>query len=371
VNAPAAEPVPRPGTALALASEAAVTPVAPAAPVERAGRVWVPPAVPTPDGPRVSAATVAALAAAVPPETRRAFRREWQRFTTWCAASHRAPLPASEETLTEYIAAVTTELRYAPSTVERMVSAIRAHHRGAGLPAPDSYAARALLRAYRARLHEAHHERARPRRAEPAVPDRMRALLATLDRDTAIGKRDAALLSLGYAIAGRRGELARLDIADVTALPEGLDVAVWRPKTNRDAPVAVPYHPDPARCPVRAVTTWITLLAEHGRAVGPLFVRIDRHGRLGHVATGRGSPDGRLSDRAVANIVTRTARAAALPGRWTGHSLRRGLVTTARRAGKPMEQIARHGGWADDSRALLAYVDEVDRWVNNLLYGLE
>jgi integrase len=213
--------------------------------------------------------------------------------------------------------------------------------------------------------------RARPRRAEPAVPDRMRALLATLDRTTPIGVRDAALLSLGYAIAGRRGELARLNISDVTAVAEGLDVAVWRPKVNRDSPVAVPYHPDPARCPVRAVTTWIALLEEHGRAAGPLFVRIDRHGRLGYVATGKGTPDGRLSDRAVNNVVARTARAAALPGRWSGHSLRRGLVTTARRAGKPVEQIARHGGWADDSRALLTYVDEVDRWVDNLLYGLE
>jgi hypothetical protein len=60
------------------------------------------------------------------------------------------------------------------------------------------------------------------------------------------------------------------------------------------------------------------VLAEHDRSAGPLFVRIDRHGRLGRVPTGRGSTDGRLTGQAVALIVARSARTAGLVGARAG-----------------------------------------------------
>ncbi|MFE2581142.1 hypothetical protein [Streptomyces sp. NPDC059378] len=59
------------------------------------------------------------------------------------------------------------------------------------------------------------------------MPTALRAMLATLDRDTLIGKRDAALLLLGYATAARASELVALDLVDVP----GPTTASRRPST--------------------------------------------------------------------------------------------------------------------------------------------
>ncbi|GAA3831947.1 hypothetical protein GCM10022226_61360 [Sphaerisporangium flaviroseum] len=77
-----------------------------------------------------------------------------------------------------------------------------------------------------------------------------------------------------------------------------------------------------------------------------------------------------MTAEAVADGVARIAAAAELEGRWTGHSLRRGFATAARRDGKRLERIGRHGGWADGSRALLGYLEEGDRWTGNPVTGL-
>ncbi|MGV9776955.1 tyrosine-type recombinase/integrase [Streptosporangium sp. NPDC003464] len=130
----------------------------------------------------------------------------------------------------------------------------------------------------------------------------------------------------------------------------------------------------PATCPVRAVRALLAAMADAGRTGGPLLVRIDRHGRLAAPMTrhGRtiGDPDGRLTPGAAADVVTRIAAAAGLQGRWSGHSLRRGFATAARRAGANLERIGRHGGWADGSAALLGYLGEGDRWTDNPVVGL-
>jgi hypothetical protein len=124
-----------------------------------------------------------------------------------------------------------------------------------------------------------------------------------------------------------------------------------------------------AACPVRTVQAWITLLEHTGRSSGPLFVRIDRHGRIGHVATAarqqRRSAEraGNRADRAP----HRTAAAAGLPpsAAWSGHSLRRGFATETYRAGANPLRIARHGGWTDGGATLLGYIDEVP-WASEL-----
>jgi hypothetical protein len=38
--------------------------------------------------------------------------------------------------------------------------------------------------------------------------------------------------------------------------------------------------------------------------------------------------------------------------------------------GDQMVQAGRHGGWADNSTALLGYVEDADRWTDNPVTGL-
>ncbi|MEV4496131.1 tyrosine-type recombinase/integrase [Micromonospora arborensis] len=114
---------------------------------------------------------------------------------------------------------------------------------------------------------------------------------------------------------------------------------------------------------MRTAQAWLATLADHGRTTGPLLVRIDRHGRLGRVPTGRGCADGRLTGQAVALIVARTAAAASLDSHaaWSGHSLRRGFATETYRTGADLLRIARAGGWKDGSTTLHGYLKDIDR----------
>ncbi|MEV7970951.1 tyrosine-type recombinase/integrase [Sphaerisporangium sp. NPDC088356] len=328
----------------------------------------------------LSPAARAAIAAGMPASTRRAYNTDWTAFTAWSAENGRVPLPATSQTVTEYV----THLTMAPSTrtgrplsppsIERALAAIRTMHNAADVEPPQTKAARKVLSGYRDRLAQAHDPAARPRKAEPAVPETLRIMLATLNRTALSGKRDAVLLLLGYACAARVSELAALDIADVVETPEGLIVTIYRRKIKAFTETAVPYGRVPSTCPVRAVRELLAAMAEEGRTSGPLLVRIDRHGRVAPPMTRKGlpigDPSGRLTPTAAADVVTRIAEVTGLEGQWTGHSLRRGFATAARRAGANLERIGRHGGWADGSRALLGYLEEGDRWTDNPVAGL-
>lgn len=57
--------------------------------------------------------------------------------------------------------------------------------------------------------------------------------------------------------------------------------------------------------------------------------------------------------------------------RWSGHSLRRGFATAAKKAGKDLIETGRHGGWVDGSKSLAVYFEEAGTWdETNPLYGI-
>ncbi len=149
------------------------------------------------------------------------------------------------------------------------------------------------------------------------------------------GVGDRALLLLGFAGAFRRAELVGLDVEDLTETDEGLEVMIRRSKTDQEGAgrkVGVPFGSDPATCPVRSVRAWRQAA---GVDTGPLFRGV-LHGRL---------VSERLSTLGVARAVKRAAKAAGLdPSKFSGHSLRAGLVTCAARAGKSLNAIMEQTG---------------------------
>jgi integrase len=66
----------------------------------------------------------------------------------------------------------------------------------------------------------------------PATADPIGQMLA-LCPDNMIGRRDRALLALGFAGAFRRSELCALDVADLTEVPDGLRILVRRSRKGR------------------------------------------------------------------------------------------------------------------------------------------
>ncbi|MEV0726022.1 tyrosine-type recombinase/integrase [Micromonospora purpureochromogenes] len=311
------------------------------------------------------------IAEATPASTLRAYRQDWDRFTTWCAEQQRTPLPATGQTVAEYATALALADK-APSTIGRALAAIGKAHTSAGHQL-DRRGASQVLRGYRRRYAKAG---GTVHKAAPVTLTALRAMVATLNPDKLVGVRDRAVIVVGFAMGARRSEIAALDLADVEWLDEGAQIRVRMSKADKDARgriVALPYGSNLATCPVRALKAWTAALAANGRDAGPLFVRIDRHGRLGHVATGRGSADGRITGETVAAIVRRAATAAGLDAAqaFTGHSLRRGFATAAYAApDADLVRIARHGGWKEGSAALFGYLEEVDRWRKNPAAGI-
>lgn len=134
-------------------------------------------------------------------------------------------------------------------------------------------------------------------------------MLGTLDRSTPAGQRDAAILLTGFGIAARRGELSSLDIGDLDFEEVGVQISVYRQKTRKMDDPVIHYRANRDLCPVRALEIWLATLAVLGRTDGPLFIRIDRHGRIAPPILRHGlpigDPAGRMSGQAVGNVIKR------------------------------------------------------------------
>ena len=175
---------------------------------------------------------------------------------------------------------------------------------------------------------------AAPEQKAPATADRI-AAMAALAPDTLAGKRDRALLLLGFARAFRRSELVALQVEDLLEAEGGYRVLIRRSKTDQEGQgqeIAIP-----AGGKLRAVEAVKAWLAAAGIAEGPVFRPVAKGGRLMMEA---------LTDRSVANIVKAYAERTGLdPAAYAGHSLRAGFLTSASEHGAnvlKMMEVSRH-----------------------------
>ena len=321
----------------------------------------------------VTAETATRLLTARPENTRRAYTRNWGQFTRWCDERGRVALPATAQTLADYVSRL-IGISLAPASIDQVIGTIRSRHRRAGYKdQPDTEAALDLLRDYR---HEWADHGGRARKAVPVLIDALRAMAETCDPSTPAGQRDRSLLLLGFNGMCRRSELAGLDITDVrSAGEEGISLYIRYSKTDKTAQgaeVSIPFGQHARTCAVRATRAWTATLAEHGITDGPLYRPVDRHGRIGGEPGMSGAASRRLSGKSVSDIVHRRAVAAKLenPDGYTGHSLRSGAATSAYLAGAPVAEIALHGRWSEKSPVVLGYIRAVDQWRNNPMKGI-
>lgn len=321
----------------------------------------------------ISAATAQRISDAIPESTKRAYRRDRMAFIAWCQEQGRTPLPCTPETLAEYANHLASLPKpKAPKTIQRALSAIRTMHAEQGHPRPELLAATKVLAAHQAARAEVGQ---RVKKAAPVLIDDIRKMVDTCPPDIPAGVRDRALIVLGWAMMARRSELAALRISEITETRDGIEVWVRRSKTDQAAngvSVAIPYGTHPDTCPVRLLRAWLALLAAKDITEGPLWCSIDRHGNLAGTPkfAGRATTPA-LTGKAVGIILRRAALRAHLPNLAdiSAHSLRAGGASGARRGGADMIEIARHGRWADGSKALLGYIRDVDKWRDNPMRG--
>ncbi len=252
--------------------------------------------------------------------TLRAYTHDWKEFRAWCERHAFAALPASAQTVILYSTDLAKNQRKKWNTLSRRLAAISQFHSQGGFESPTrTWAVKQFLSGLRREIGIA------PVRKRPVLVDDLRVILQQLP-DSLLGKRDRALLLVGFTGAFRRSELVALDVQDFEETRQGVVVKLRRGKTDQEGEgrmVGIPRGADPAACPVQALNTWRSAAAIDS---GPLFRRVNRHGQV--LAQ-------RLSGEAVAIVVKRyMERLAYDPAAFAGHSLRAGLATSAAAAGK-------------------------------------
>lgn len=292
----------------------------------------------TSDNTLLSESTTTALTASLPSlasfleaslaaNTRRAYRGDVAHFMNWGGS-----IPTTPEVVAKYLAQHAGRLTVA--TLSRRTVAIGKAHVMAGLANPTtSELVKLTIRGIRRTCGQPQ------RQAAAAIKEDVLEMVSRINNSVK-GRRDRALLLLGFAGAFRRSELVGLNVSDIQHVPQGVVIHLRRSKTDQEGTgrkVGIPFARG-AACPVRALTAW---LATSGVTDGPVFRPVSRHG---HVSPAR------LSGEAVAVIIKECARAQGLDhSRYSGHSLRAGFATSAAAAGVAAWKIRQQTGHASDT----------------------
>lgn len=245
--------------------------------------------------------------------TRRNYKMWWGYFVEWCKTNNRPlTLPTQATEITAYVQYRSEDLKAASLT--QIKSAIVGVNdllgfdvKLKGTEFPDAWA---QIR------------RDKGTRSTPKTPLMGAELAEIIPQIESV--RDCAILMLGFGLALRRSEIVALDVEDLAFSPEGVRVTIRRSKTDQEGKGTVLRMPrtHTALCPVAALETHIE---KTGITEGPLFLSHSKR---------------RLGADTVALLVK---KAVALIGKdpttHSGHSMRRGFVTTAFENGAPPESI--------------------------------
>lgn len=259
--------------------------------------------------------------------TRRAYEYGWRSWQGWCLRERVSPLPAPPREIARFLHSVSKAPRWSLSKVECVISAITHAHRLRGYDPPPTHHTIVRLAISAVRRVKG---RAPKAPKTPAAGDEIRSMVSHLDRSTLAGKRDAALLLVGWWSAMRRSELVAITVEDVKQVPDGIAMTIQRSKTDQEGEGATIglERKGGELCPVEALAVW---LHESEVKTGPIFRGVTRWGGIHPSA---------LSAQEVAKLVKRLASAAGLdPKHFGGHSLRAGHVTEAYRQDVPEAQI--------------------------------
>lgn len=267
------------------------------------------------------------------PSTIRAYATDIFRFRMYCSRVEAGWMPASPETVAEYIVHL-FDIGMAPSTIKRQLTAISQAHKSEGYAPPVNYYVRQIERS----LHKKSEHITQ--KAKPITLGILTRIIESIPKNF-IGLRDRALLLLGWAAALRRSELVAIQRSDITDHPKGIMLEIRHSKTDQlglGRSIPVPFCVDSPLCPVKAISEWMTRASiKHG----PVFRQIGPYARELIWTTS----DKALSARYVSSLIkSYVAKAGYDPTGYSGHSLRAGFVTAAAEARIPEFDIMKISG---------------------------
>lgn len=286
------------------------------------------------------------LDAALSANSRKAYRSDLAHFTAWGGG-----IPATADLIAQYLADHAGKLAIA-TLARRLVSLGKAHTMQS-LPNPTTAdLVRMTMRGIRRTYGTPQ------RQAAAATKDDVLIMVGCMGsslRDL----RDKALLLIGFAGAFRRSELSEINCTNIERTSQGLIITVPRSKSDQEGHgrrIGIPFARGPI-CPVSALDAWLSAAKIND---GALFRAVTKGERVQE----------RLSGEAVSIIVKLRADQAGLdPRRYSGHSLRAGLATSAAAAGVAAWKIRQQTGHASDAM-LARYIREGELFRGNAAEGL-
>jgi site-specific recombinase XerD len=287
----------------------------------------------------------AVLAAATSDNTRRAYRSAVNHYLAWGGV-----LPADEPAVIRYLMAFAESLN--PRTLALRLTALAQWHQHQGFMDPTSTPTVRKTLAGIARTH------GRPKKKAKALPIEDLELIVAGLASLAMLKatRDSALLQVGFFGGFRRSELVGIKVEHLRWTQEGIEIVLPRSKTDQTGEgitKAIPYSDGPC-CPAKALRSWLDAA---GIAAGPVFRSVNKWGAVAGVGLSVGSVNTVLED--CANL----AQLDYVP-ELSSHSLRRGMATSAHRAGADFRDIKKQGGWRHDG-TVQGYIEEAGRFEEN------
>lgn len=257
--------------------------------------------------------------------TRRGYRHDLGQFEAW-----RAGRPMTKLLVEAYTAELQSD-RKSPNTINRTLAALRWWARRLSDLAIEDLSltreARADISAQALRVAEIEDVTGqRLKKGREITDGELAALMTTCAADeSAAGARDAALIALAWSTGMRRSELAGLLLADVKWTGDDEADITIRGKADKERKEFI-YNGAAS-----ALADWLAL---RGKWAGPLFVSINKSGKVGRgdrltgvkglreaVSKGAG-----LSDEALAKMLSKRAAQAGITTPMTWHDFRRSFA---------------------------------------------
>lgn len=304
--------------------------------------------------------------------TRNTYRKQFRYFVEWCS-KHGVTVAGDTAIWPELLASHVEDLHhsgYRLDTIKARVRAVaafhkeqQAHNQQAGKPVISSPAGHPIVTKLLkgAKNNIAGREQASgdfsqsKRKAEALWIEDLASICSKIDTTSLVGKRDLALVLVGWAGGFRRSELVGLQTTDVKRTEWGFLVTARNTKTKKTVTKQIRREAEHNLwCPARALEGWLT---SAGITEGHLFRSFNMDGmnkKKPLVMTNKPLPD-----KCIETLVKKLASLAGLrPGKWSAHSLRRGYVSQHLAWGVSELAVRRQAGFTPTSPVFFEYVEE-------------
>jgi site-specific recombinase XerD len=277
--------------------------------------------------------------------TLKAYNSDWSHFVSFCSLNSLTCLPAHPDSILFYLSELSQTHSF--STIKRRLTSINKAHTSSNHPSPTNVqTVKELLEG----IARTNGNKQSPKKA--LILDDLKLLIDSIDVATLTGKRDKALILMGFALASRRSELVSINIQDVTYTNEGIDVSIREEKTKQNISKSILYANN-LYCPIQALKEWIEA---SGIKSNSIFRAINKSNGIGE----------RLDGRTVANTIKKYAELSGLdPSLYSGHSVRSGMATSAAEKNFSAQSIMHQTGHKSQGM-VNRYVQQGNRYKNNV-----